>query len=154
MMMMMMMIGDKLHPRLVVWEWKPLEPEFDLSLDPCLLAKSIGLKGKSWRRMGTNDLKSTHLGWTWTKCVAQRIWMIQLKRTPASAMPWFAKQVDLGLSGGRPSVCLLLMDFPQVLAALSWTFADFLLLVLYGVCLKIVYPYTQWLMIIIPIKWL
>ena len=23
-----------------------------------------------------------------------------------------------------------------------------------GVCLKIVYPYTQWLMIIIPIKWL
>ena len=22
------------------------------------------------------------------------------------------------------------------------------------VCLKIVYPYTQWLMIIIPIKWL
>jgi len=47
MMMMMMMIGDKLHPRLVVWEWKPLEPEFDLSLDPCLLAKSIGLKGKS-----------------------------------------------------------------------------------------------------------
>ena len=47
MIMMMMMIGDKVHPRLVVWEWKPLEPEFDLPSDPCLLAKSIGLKGTS-----------------------------------------------------------------------------------------------------------